>query len=175
MRKMKKLTALVLSAVLLVTATVAGTLAWFTDKTATITNTFTVGKVDINLAETTGSDYKMIPGKVHAKNPTVTVTADSEDCYLFVKIEKSANLDDFITYKVAAGWTELTGVTGVYYREAKANDTFAVLKDNKVTVKTTVTNEMMTANGFTAPTLKFTAYAVQKEGVASAAAAWELI
>ena len=134
MRKMKKLTALVLSAVLLVTATVAGTLAWFTDTTATITNTFTVGKVDINLAETTGSDYKMIPG-----------------------------------------WTELTGVTGVYYREAKANDTFAVLKDNQVTVKTTVTNEMMTANGFTAPTLKFTAYAVQKEGVASAAAAWELI
>ena len=92
MRKMKKLTALVLSAVLLVAATVAGTLAWFTDTTATITNTFTVGKVDINLAETTGSDYKMIPGKVHAKNPTVTVTADSEDCYLFVKIENLQTL-----------------------------------------------------------------------------------
>lgn len=174
MKNMKKSVALVLALVLMVGVVVGGTIAWLTDTTKEIKNTFTVGNIDIDLTESTGGSYKMIPGETLAKDPTVTVEAGSEDCWLFVEIEKSANLDDFIAYTVAEGWTELEA--GVYYREAKADDEFSVLANDEVTVKADVTKEMM--DGITAetePTLTFTAYAVQKAGNATAADAWEKI
>ena len=95
-----------------------------------------------------------------------------------MKIEKSANLDDFISFNVANGWTALEGEDGVYYREVAAvtaDTSFDVLADNKVTVKTTVTKQMLdglTKNTY--PTLTFTAYAVQKDNISTAAAAWDL-
>ena len=50
---------------------------------------------------------------------------------------------------------------------------FAVLANNQVTVKNTVTKEMMDdLTSSTLPTLTFTAYAVQKAGFTTAAAAW---
>ena len=156
---------------------VGGTIAWLTDKTGEVVNTFTVGNIDITLAETT-TDYKMVPGNTIAKDPTVTVKAGSEDCYLFVKVEKSPNFDTFLTYTMAEGWTELTAGSGIYYRVVLATDTtktFSVLKDDQVTVKNTVTKAQMDAikNGTTsAPTLTFTAYACQSANVANAATAW---
>ena len=168
---------LVLAVMLIVGATIGGTIAWLQDTTDSVVNTFTYGDIDIDLAETT-KDYKMIPGNTIAKDPTVTVKADSEECWLFVKIEESDNLDDFISYTVADGWTALEGVDGVYYREVDADEadqTFAVLKDNKVTVLEDVTKTMV--NGLTEetyPTLTFTAYAVQKANIATAAEAWTI-
>lgn len=154
-----------LAAVLLIGCSVGGTLAWLTANTGAVTNTFTVGDIEIDLAESEELDLKMVPGCTIAKDPKVTVKAGSEACWLFVKIEES-NVDDFITYNVAEGWTALTDVNGVYYREVPATtaDTaFDILKDNQVTVKDTVTKEMM--NGLTTeeiyPTLTFTAYACQ--------------
>lgn len=159
---------------------VGGTIAWLTDKTEAVTNTFTVGNIDIALAETT-SNYKMVPGNTIAKDPTVTVKANSEACYLFVKIEESSNLKSYIDYSVAEGWTALTGVTGVYYREVAATTTdtaFSVLTSDQVTVKDTVTKTMMDdlgKTGATQPTLTFTAYACQKDNVSTAADAWTKI
>lgn len=162
----------------LAVAAVGGTVAWLTATTTAVTNTFTVGDINITLTETT-SNYKMVPGNTIAKDPKVTVKANSEACWLFVKVEKSANLGDFITYAVADGWTALDGVTGVYYREVAANatddQTFSVLKDNQVTVNNTVTKSMMDAlkaENAVQPTLTFTAYAVQKDNITTAAAAW---
>ena len=103
----------------------------------------------------------------------VVLLFGSEACWLFVKVDESANLDDFITYEMADGWTELEA--GVYYREvpaAAADVTFPVLKGSQVAVRGTVTKEMLTAESFTSPTLSFTAYAVQKDNVATAAEAW---
>lgn len=170
----KKTLALVLALTLLVAGVVGGTLAWLTDRTAEVKNTFTVGDINIGLTETT-TDYKMVPGNTIAKDPTVTVKANSEACWLFVKVTKSENLDTFITYAIAEGWTALPGVDGVYYREVPApaaDQTFSVLADNAVTVKDTVTKEMLTADGFTNPTLTFKAYAIQKDHFTTAAAAW---
>ena len=156
---------------------VGGTIAWLTATTTPVTNTFTVGNIDIALAETT-SNYKMVPGNTIAKDPTVTVKANSEACYLFVKIEESSNLKSYIDYSVAEGWTALTGVNGVYYREVAATTTdtaFSVLTSDQVTVKDTVTKTMMddiTKGTVSAPTLKFTAYACQSANVADAATAW---
>lgn len=158
-------------------ASVGGTIAWLTATTTPVTNTFTVGNIDIALAETT-SNYKMVPGNTIAKDPTVTVKANSEACWLFVKIEESDNLKSYIDYSVAEGWTALTGVTGVYYREVAATTTdtaFSVLTSDQVTVKNTVTKADMDAianNTASKPTLTFTAYACQKDNVADAATAW---
>ena len=175
---MKKKIALSIAAIaLVICCAVGGTLAWLTDKTGPVTNTFTVGNIDITLAETTGNSYKMVPGNTITKDPKVTVEGGSEDCWLFVKVEKS-NFDNFMTYTIDSGWTALTGVDGVYYREVAASTTdqaFAVLTGNQVTVKDTVTKADMdglTSSGATLPTLTFTAYAVQKAGFTTAAAAW---
>ena len=168
----KKTLALVLALTLLVAGVVGGTLAWLTDQTAEVKNTFTVGDINIGLTETT-TDYKMVPGNTIAKDPTVTVKANSEACWLFVKVTESANLDDFITYAIATGWTELEA--GVYYREipaSAADQTFSVLAGDAVTVKSDVTRAMLETAKTDAPTLTFKAYAIQKDHFATADAAW---
>ena len=118
---MKKFKALlvVACALLLVAASVFGTMAYLTS-TDEVKNTFTVGDINIGLTETT-ADYKMVPGNTIAKDPTVTVKANSEACWLFVKVTESTDLKDFITYAIAEGWTALPGVDGVYYREVPAS------------------------------------------------------
>lgn len=176
--KTKKLMAAVAVALTLC-VTIGGTLAWLTDKTDSKVNTFTVGNIDIELSETT-SNYKMVPGNPISKDPKVTVKADSEACWLFVKVKESSNLDAFITYTVATDWTKLEENTAdntvVYYREVSASTSdqdFYVLADNKVTVINTVTkSDMDVLTTTTLPTLTFTAYAVQKDNITTAAAAW---
>lgn len=160
-----KALALTLAVMLVIGCTVGGTLAWLTDKTDAVQNTFTTSDVDIKLEETTGDSYKMVPGNTITKDPKVTVVAGSEKAYVFVKLEKSNNFDDFMTYTMADGWTALEGVAGVYYREVGASETdqaFDVIKDNKVSVKGEVTKAQMDAlTETTYPTLTVTAYACQ--------------
>lgn len=172
---MKKKVLSIVAVVLVLCCAIGGTLAWLTDKTGPVVNTFTVGDINIELTETT-TNYKMVPGNTITKDPKVTVKANSEACWLFVKVEKSANFDSFMTYDMADGWTKLPSVTGVYYREVAATTAatdFSVLQGNSVSVKDTVTKadlNALTQNTF--PTLTFTAYAVQKDNVNSAADAW---
>ena len=168
----KKTLALVLALTLLVAGVVGGTLAWLTDRTAEVKNTFTVGDINIDLTETT-ADYKMVPGNTIAKDPTVTVKANSEACWLFVKVTESTDLKDFITYTIANSWTKLQD--GVYYREvpaSAADQTFSVLADDAVTVKSDVTRTMLETAKTDAPTLTFQAYAIQKDHFTTADAAW---
>ena len=168
-----KVIAALLAVVLLVGATIGGTIAWLTASTEKVENTFTVGNIDITLTETT-EDYKMIPGYTIDKDPVVTVKEGSEDCWVFVKVEESKNLKDYIQYEVdSSNWTKLEGVQGllpteeVYYCYAKditADRAIKVLKDNQVQVLDTVTKEMMdsiTGDNRPLPNLTFTAYAVQ--------------
>ena len=169
-----KLVVAMLAVTLLIGCAIGGTVAWLTAKTDAVVNTFTYGDINITLAETTGSDYKIIPGKDIAKDPKVTVKANSEDCWLFVKVEKAGTfVDGKVTYSIADGWTALTGQTDVYYREVSAATTdteYYLLEGNKVTVSDTLTKEDI--QNITNPTLTFTAYAVQKDGIADAATAW---
>ena len=156
----KKILAAVVAVALAACCVIGGTLAWLTDKTDSKVNTFTVGDVNIDLTETT-TTYKILPGTEIAKDPVVTVQHDSEKCYLFVKVDE-ANWIDELSYAIADGWTELE--TGVYYQVVdtnKADQTFAVLKDNKVVVSENLTKEEIGAVSANAPTLTFTAYAVQ--------------
>ena len=167
----KKIVSVCLVVCLLATAIIGTTLAYFTDKTEAVTNTFTVGNVDIELAENTGNNYKMIPGTTLDKDPKVTVKGGSEDCYVFVKVEET-DLTDYITYEIAEGWTKLDGTGNVYYREAENNAediTWSVLAGDEVAVKNTVAD---IAEGDD-PTLSFTAYAIQMASFeGNPAAAW---
>lgn len=170
--------AAVLALVLVLGCALGGTVAWLVAKSDPVVNTFTYGDININLEETTGSSYKIIPGVDIAKDPKVTVEADSEACWLFVKVDEVGTfVADKVTYSVADGWTALTGQPGVYYREVgavTADTDFYVLKDNVVNVSDRLTKEDI--KGITTqPTLTFTAYAVQKDGIADAATAWSKI
>ncbi len=179
----KRIGIIVLAIILMCIGT-GGTLAWLSDSSGPVKNTFTVGNIDITLGETTTS-YKMVPGNTIAKDPKITVKGGSEACWLFVKIEESVPsalsstyaFDDFISYTLTAGWKPLDNVSGVYYMEIPAGESdqpFYVLKDNQVTVPDTVTKEMMDAleQAEEMPELTFTAYAIQKDNITSAADAW---
>ena len=175
----KKRISLVMALVLVLTCVIGGTIAWLTHTTESVTNTFTVGDINITLAETTGTEYKMIPGTTLPKNPKVTVEAGSEACYLFVKVDESENLEDFITYTIDNEWSILDGQVGVYYREVAAttaNIDFPVLSNNQVEVLEDVKKSDLDAlTPDTYPTLTFTAYAVQKANIDTAADAWDKV
>ena len=143
-----------LALVTLMGTAVGGTLAWLMDDTDPVVNTFTDSNITIDLDETT-TTYKMIPGWTIAKDPYVTVEANSEDCWLFVKVTESDDpvLADYIQYNVDVdavstakktvgeeeldvthgGWTQGNGTdvpANVYYRKvaaANTNQYFAVL------------------------------------------------
>lgn len=183
MKARSKALLLTLCAVLLAAASVLGTTAYLTSKTKVITNTFTVGDINIELTETKpeSKQAKIIPGVDIEKDPKVTVKANSEACWLFVEVkEEGTFVANKVTYSIADGWTALTGVDGVYYREVDAvtaDTDFYVLKGNEaykngvVTVSEDLTKEDIKGINVQ-PTLTFTAYAVQKEGIDTAAAAW---
>lgn len=176
MKKGRRILSL-LCGVLLVGASVLGTAAYLTDRTEKVTNTFTVGTIDISLDETTCA-YKMIPGNDIDKDPIITVESGSEASYLFVKVEESDNFDDFMTWQIAAGWTELTGQPGVYYRLTDAADqdlTFHVLANDSVHVLESVTKgELDALTSETLPKLSFTAYAVQLDNIETPEEAWTI-
>ena len=165
----KKTLALLAALVLVIGCIIGGTLAWLTAKTDAVVNTFSTSDIKVELKETTGTAYKMVPGYTISKDPKVTVRAGSEKCYLFVKLDKSTNFDDFLSYAVdGTAWTQGDGTDipkNVYYRvvEASGSDqVFEIIKGNQVTVKDTVTKSMM--NGLTEdtyPKLTVTAYASQ--------------
>ena len=163
---MKKRTiALLCAAMMVVGVAAGGTLAWLVSNSGAVTNTFTTRDITVTLTETTGDEYKMVPGYTIGKDPTVTLKAGSEKSYVFVKVEKSNNVDSFLTYEMAEGWIELDGENGVYYRVVEASEEdqeFSVLANDQVKVKDGVTKEAMKAlTSETYPKLTFTAYASQ--------------
>lgn len=185
-----------LALVLVLGCAVGGTIAWLTAETDTVTNTFTVGDINIDLTETFNTDTnndgtndawqaKLIPGFNYTKDPEVSVAAGSEDCYLFVKFEENNNPSTYLTYTstltAANGWTQGDGTNipaNVWYRKVMASDTtrsWELLSGNTISVKESLTKDNMPATGAT-PKLVYTAYAVQlykSAGVEfSAADAW---
>ena len=173
-----------LALVLVVGCAVGGTIAWLTATTEPVVNTFTYGKIKIELTETTGTEYKIIPGVNISKDPKVTVIGGSEACWLFVKVaEKGTFVTDKVTYSIANGWKVLdaTNHPGVYYREVDAvtaDTNFNVLAGDTtypngvVTVSENLTKKDIKGLTETRPQLIFTAYAVQKDGINTAAEAW---
>ena len=203
----KKTVALLLACVMLIGVAMGGTLAWLMDATPDVVNTFTVGDIEISLTETTGSNYHYVPGATVSKDPVVTVHAPSEACWLFVKIAENKNTIDglsgeVVNYEVSdnvddsVDWVLVDSASNVYGRkvDAIAKDaadvSFQVLKGNKVTINSGVTEAMaekMDGDGkdvdgstiddtSTKPTLTLTAYAIQSDNISATTAveAWEI-
>ena len=188
---MKKKLMTVLALVLVIAMSVAGTIAFLTDTTGPIANTFTVGKVDITLTETFNTDTdddgendawqaQLIPGTTYTKDPIVTVTDDSEDCWLFVKFEEKNDAATYLNYTsnltLESGWTQGDGTNipaNVWYRAVAKDATvksFHLLANDTVTIDSTaVTNDNM--NDAATAELVYTAYACQKDNM-SVEAAW---
>ena len=100
MKTRSKALLLTLCAVLLVAASVLGTMAYLTS-TDEVNNTFTVGSVAITLdeaevdengtpvegaARVKSNEYKLMPGHTYTKDPTVTVEKGSESSYVRMKV-----------------------------------------------------------------------------------------
>ena len=77
---------LILAVVMVIGISVGATLAWLTAESVEITNTFSVGDIKITLTETERT-YKIVPGGESAKDPVITVTSGSEDCYVYVLVD----------------------------------------------------------------------------------------
>ncbi len=143
-----------------------GTYAYLQGETEDVVNTFNTNEVLVELDETTGSEYEIVPGMSSEKDPTVTVNA-TVPAYVYVEVTDAT--DGLVTYELADGWTALDGVENVYYREVEASDaeqTFAVLKDNTVSYDAALANsDMLNEDGTLKDglTLTFKASAVQKE------------
>jgi len=100
-KRTRKVLLMLCCALATVAVSVGATIAYLTD-TEEVTNTFTVGDVQIDLNETDtdndgsrkDNDYHLVPGQTYVKDPTVTVKANSEPSYvrMLVTIEDYADL-----------------------------------------------------------------------------------
>lgn len=199
MKTRTKVLGLMMAAVLLVSATIFGTMAYLTS-TDEVTNTFTVGNVAITLDEakvnpTTGkalenaervkeNKYKLLPGHEYDKDPIVHFAAKSEASWLFIEVtneiseleSKAQDYKSIATQITDNGWTELENHTGVYYKSVSANTSETDAVDYPVfagfTVDGGVTGD--TLAGYNGKTVKVTAYAVQADGFTTASAAWTI-
>ena len=197
----KKLTMVLVAIILVLCCTIGGTLAWLKDTTGTVINTFTMGDVDIEISESTGNEYEIVPGKTEKKDPKVTVLADSEKSWVFVEIVETNNYiksgetyttDTYVKWSVDTAWTllsktpdtETDTVTYVYYLVQNATTSkvsHSVLSGDSVSYSSDLTKAQLDALGSNKPTLSFKAYAIQYEyltkdntPVTEAKAAWEL-
>lgn len=147
-----------LCAVLLVAASVLGTMAYLTDSKE-VKNTFTVGNVAIKLdeakvdengtqvvdkdgnpvARVTRNAYKLLPGHTYVKDPTVTVLKPSVASYVRMKVtfNKASALIAMCTDPEFAD--EVTGVENAYplirmvnFVEANAAKWDGIIPDNMV-------------------------------------------
>lgn len=181
----KKVTAIALAVCILAVAVIGATMAYFTD-TDSKTNTFTFGKVDIDLTEesiedkekgvkagTVGTDGgftydKVLPGLVYSKVPTVKVVEGPAWVVVTVTVPTiydhadffngTANERDFVMEK------KVVGENTVYYFYANA----AVIAENSVTPFTEVKiNPALTQDdvkNLPAFDVVVNAYGIQKEG-----------
>ena len=220
---MKKFKALlvVACALLLVAASVFGTMAYLTSTTGEVKNTFTVGNVAITLDEAkvnvngnpvdangkevelanaprvAGNQYKLIPSHEYTKDPTVHVTAGSEDAYVRMNVkvnnlnklkaafptDKYADYyagDVFLLEKLVKGWdsskwafqsfhTDTATYEFRYTAKATADENLPALFTH-IVIPGTVDKAALENLGEVE--IVITADAIQAEGFANADAAW---
>lgn len=179
-----------LCAVLLVAASVLGTMAYLTDS-KDVKNTFTVGNVSIKLDEakvtTDGkvvegadrvkaNEYKLLPGHTYTKDPTVTVLNPSVDSYVRMKVTFN-NAKEIIAMCTNPVYAEdgPTGVENAYplmrmvnFVEANAAKWDGIIPDNMVETEDMLADAKYFAYDAKADTLTY--YFYYTETVAAPAA-----
>ena len=193
---MKRKITLVIAFVLVLCAGIGGTMAWLSATSDKVVNTFTVGDINISLTETTGTfngintrSFDFVPGDEIAKDPKVTVEADSEACYLFVRVIESNNTfgssnAPIVNWEVDESvWTPLNGHAGYWYKEisdstANAGVSYYVLEgtnampNGRVTISTDITKDLVNSINAAKPTITVQAAAIQSANVGDVLNAW---
>jgi predicted ribosomally synthesized peptide with SipW-like signal peptide len=168
----------------LVLSAVTGTLAWLTDSTEEVTNTFLFGKVEVTLNSPETIPDAIVPGTRVPKTADVTVSADSVNAWVFVKVDvppefkAQAGISDpvVINYQVGAGadqWTLLDAANNVYgYNSVMTGGNTTSDLFTEISFDTGLSSEqVLTMNG---KTITARAAAVQAEGVSSLNDAWTI-
>lgn len=197
MNMLKKTLLLVCMMALVVCISVGATIAYLTSQD-TVTNTFTVGQVGIELWETDvdeddneadnhpeknldkANKYHLLPGHEYVKDPTVYVDETSESCYLYVKvINDIADIEDkanTVEEQIEANeWLPLQGVDNVYWKLYDKDEEGAKL-DHPVFGTFKIAGEGVKNSDIAAyenKTITVTAYAIQKDGFDDPVEAWE--
>ena len=162
-----------LCAVLLVAASVLGTMAYLTDS-KDVKNTFTVGNVSIKLdeakvdengtqvvdkdgnpvARVTENEYKLLPGHTYVKDPTVTVLTPSVESYVRMKVTFN-NADKIIALCTDPEFEgEVTGVENAFplirmvnFVKANAAKWDGIIPDNMVDTEDMLANSKYFVKG----------------------------
>lgn len=162
-----------LCAVLLVAASVLGTMAYLTDS-KDVKNTFTVGNVAIKLDEAkvdemgnlvknqdgtladrvTQNAYKLLPNHIYTKDPTVTVLAPSVESYVRMKVTFN-NADKIIALCTDPEFEgEVTGVENAFplirmvnFVKANAAKWDGIIPDNMVDTEDMLANSKYFVKG----------------------------
>ncbi len=180
MKTRSKALLLTLCAVLLVTASVLGTLAFLTS-TDEVKNTFTVGSVNITLdeakvktdgtpvegaARVKANEYHLLPGHTYTKDPTVTVKDGSESAYVRLKVTFN-NAADIIALCTDPEYADdgPTGVENAFplirmvkFVEANAAKWDGVIPDNMVDTEEMLADEKYFVADTTNDTLTYYFY-----------------
>lgn len=192
MKTAKKALLVTMCALVLVAATVMGTLAYLTSQDE-VENTFAIGHLFIQLDEADtdelgnvinetrvkSNDYKLMPGQAYTKDPTVTVMNGSDACFVYVTVENQlagliGDLEDQIV--TANGWTKFADKNGatVYYKAVDAvAATDAALKlpvFGNFEVNKDVEN--LELSEYEGAKINVKAYAIQQLNVGTAEEAW---
>lgn len=186
MKKTKVLLTLA-CAILLVAASVMGTLAYLTS-TDSVKNTFTVGdavSITLDEAETDangtvvgndrvkGNTYKLMPGHTYTKDPTVHVKG--ETCYVFITvsngisgIEAASETTTIAAQLAAKGWKVVDASKGLYVYATGTDAKTAVSKNTDLIVFSSFTvkedADHAALEAVKSATIVINAYAVQKDG-----------
>lgn len=191
MKKWSKVLTIVLCAICLVAASVLGTIAAIMVMSNTVTNTFTVGKIDLDLDESdvnelgvpvegaervTENTYKLYAGQTYTKDPVLHIGKNSENCYVFIEVNNEiANIETKEDGKTIAdqienyGWENLDG--GIYWKlyQSSTEQVDYEIFDNFMIGATTSYNDLLACEG---KTITITAYAIQQEGITDEYTAW---
>lgn len=186
--KKKILLASIIALSLALLVAVGGSIAWLVATSGPVENEFAPTNIGVTLSENTNT-FDMVPAKPINKDPLITVTANSVKCYVFLKVEESANLDSYIAYNLHTNWKLVHGTSNVYCQIVEASATATPLQvliggsikdtitgktfsweDNQVLTLPSVTKQMMTDAATTVPTLTFNAAAVQFDNLTEAEA-----
>ena len=190
-RRRRKITTIVVALMLVVGTTIGTTVAWLTDSSETVTDTFTYGKVDIELIDldstttppTTwkesshnnvnaglyaNNQFKLMPGASIAFNPGVKVESGSEACYVFIKVDVNQTLRDIVGFTASSAWVRVED--GVYAYATNVgltaltagNKTDNLMIGGVITVGADVTANDLENLTNTAE-INVTAYAIQKD------------
>ena len=193
----KKTLTIAIALVLVVALAVGATYALLTDKTDTVTNTFTAGKItddgtvftlkEHEVTQAANGTYTLtseeaeggvqydavVPGTEIAKDPTVKVEKLKGDAYLYIVVDDTLNAS--LVHSIDPAWIAIgSNGTKTLYKFA-AND--GLLTANSGAVKQGIlTGDKLMAEADLAPgnlgIITFQAYLIQAVGTTSAVDAW---